>query len=307
VHVHVVHSDDTAAMQRLLAAAARFGTPRHRSVDSHREAMDGVADHICVLVDDDDGTELAVGVASVNAVLGLHTAHVNIFAPDGADDAFACLLHKLDLWAAKHDVTAMVGHVMDPTPSELARWQVAGFDRVGERSRVVRTVTEADLELERVDPAGVRVVQLREHPELLADAERLWADVHHDIPSALGFDMADAPSMRRELGIAVGDELPEWLLAAVADAGELVGIACLVPMHGGSEAGHRFTGVAPDWRGRGVARALKVELLRWAATAGITRVFASNDEHNPAMRRVNDDLGYEQIHRIVLLRRDIPT
>lgn len=306
MHVHVVHSDDTAAMQRLLDAAARFGTPRHRSVDEHREAMDGVAHHVCVLVDDDDRVELAVGVASVNAVLGLHATQVNLFAGDGADDAFAALLHRLDLWAAKLDVSEMVGHLLDPTTSELSRWEATGFERVGERARVARTVSAADRELARANPDGVRVVELRERPELLPDAERLWADVHHDIPSALGFDMAEAPTMRKELGIAPGDELPPWLVAAVADDAELVGIACLVPMHGGVEAGHRFTGVAPDWRGRGVARALKVELLRWAASAGITRVYASNDEHNPAMRRVNDDLGYEQIHRIVLMRRDIP-
>jgi GNAT superfamily N-acetyltransferase len=58
-----------------------------------------------------------------------------------------------------------------------------------------------------------------------------------------------------------------------------------------------FTGTLPEYRGRGLALAVKLASLRWAAARGVTRVFTSNDETNAPMLAVNRRLGYRPVGR----------
>jgi RimJ/RimL family protein N-acetyltransferase len=60
----------------------------------------------------------------------------------------------------------------------------------------------------------------------------------------------------------------------------------------GRRAGNGFTGTLRDYRGRGLATAIKTASLLWAAEQGIERVHTFNDEENGAMLRVNEKLGY---------------
>jgi GNAT superfamily N-acetyltransferase len=56
-----------------------------------------------------------------------------------------------------------------------------------------------------------------------------------------------------------------------------------------------WTGVAPEARGRGVARALKLETLRQAIELGVDRVRTENDEENAAILHINEELGYKAV------------
>jgi GNAT superfamily N-acetyltransferase len=51
--------------------------------------------------------------------------------------------------------------------------------------------------------------------------------------------------------------------------------------------------VLPDVRRRGLALALKSRELAWAAENGYREVITSTQQHDAAMRAVNDALGYE--------------
>ena len=53
-----------------------------------------------------------------------------------------------------------------------------------------------------------------------------------------------------------------------------------------------FTGVHPDWRGKGIATALKIICLAEAKRQGITRMDTENHEDNVAMLVVNRKLGF---------------
>jgi mycothiol synthase len=55
-----------------------------------------------------------------------------------------------------------------------------------------------------------------------------------------------------------------------------------------------FTGVAADYRGRGLATAVKVEALRLAKAAGLHDVSTDNHSNNGPMLAVNERLGYER-------------
>jgi len=60
-----------------------------------------------------------------------------------------------------------------------------------------------------------------------------------------------------------------------------------------------FTGTLPEYRGRGLAAAVKIATARWAAANGITRIATTNDEQNAAMLAVNRRLGYRPVARRV--------
>lgn len=53
-----------------------------------------------------------------------------------------------------------------------------------------------------------------------------------------------------------------------------------------------FTGVDPDWQGRGIATALKVAMLTEAKRRGLISVSTGNHEDNAAMLAINEKLGY---------------
>ncbi len=61
----------------------------------------------------------------------------------------------------------------------------------------------------------------------------------------------------------------------------------------GLRARNEGTGTLRDHRRRGLALAAKLEQMRWAAEAGITRVITDNAETNEGMLAINRRLGYQ--------------
>jgi RimJ/RimL family protein N-acetyltransferase len=54
-----------------------------------------------------------------------------------------------------------------------------------------------------------------------------------------------------------------------------------------------FTGCHPGYRGRGIARAVKLQSLAQAVELGVPEVRTDNDSTNKAMLHINETLGYE--------------
>jgi len=110
------------------------------------------------------------------------------------------------------------------------------------------------------------------------------------------------------------DEIPydEWLdfvwdnplftregsYGAVVD-GHLAAISFLVANLEHGRAFNMFTATAREYRGRGLALAVKLASTRWAAELGITRLATTNDETNAPMLAVNRRLGYQPSGRRV--------
>jgi len=57
-------------------------------------------------------------------------------------------------------------------------------------------------------------------------------------------------------------------------------------------AHNMFTGTLRAHRGRGLARAVKLASIQWAAAHGVTMMATNNDETNAAMLAINRRLGY---------------
>lgn len=134
-------------------------------------------------------------------------------------------------------------------------------------------------------PEGVEVVTIAERPELLEAAYPLGRDGWAD------FATVEAVSIAKEDWLRDEATLPPGSFVALAGT-EIVGFSglCKHDREGVAEDG--LTVVRRDWRGRGLARALKDRELAWAAENGYREVITWTQKGNDAMRALNERLGY---------------
>jgi RimJ/RimL family protein N-acetyltransferase len=182
----------------------------------------------------------------------------------------------------------------------------AGSLRFAKRHGLVESGREWISVLELADasapvppPPGVTVVSLAERPDLI----RAAYDVHSEC-------LPDTPSPTPMLA----EPFHEWVSQTLEGAGALPA-AAMVALAGDTVIGqaglrlegdegaaeHLLTCVRRDWRGQGVAAALKSAQIAWARQAGIERLVTSNDAPNAAMLAVNQRLGYRVVSEGVLV------
>jgi len=152
---------------------------------------------------------------------------------------------------------------------------------------------QASLELasDPVEPGpetdGLELVTFADRPELAAGAYAVALEAIPDVPVAEPLVVGSEEDWRRD---ELEHALPDLSLLAVAD-GAVVGYTTLGD-YGDVIGLHLMTGVSRAWRGRGVARALKLAQIGAARRAGLTRLVAYNDAANAPMQRLNVALGY---------------
>ena len=83
-----------------------------------------------------------------------------------------------------------------------------------------------------------------------------------------------------------------WL-ARVGD--DIVGISMLAYPPTVGHVWTDWTGTARKIRGKGVARALKLETVAQAIAAGVKRVRTANDGENAPILHLNEEMGYVRI------------
>ncbi len=86
--------------------------------------------------------------------------------------------------------------------------------------------------------------------------------------------------------------LPEGYVVAL-DGEDYVGMSNLWNAEVIPDVWTGLTGVLREYRGRGIATALKVQVLGWAKEAGILGTRTWNAEQNAGMRGINRQLGFE--------------
>lgn len=68
-----------------------------------------------------------------------------------------------------------------------------------------------------------------------------------------------------------------------------------------------YTGCHPCYRGRGIARAVKLQSLAQAIELGVPEVRTDNDSENGAMLHINETLGYERMPGYLSFLKRLPT
>jgi len=170
-----------------------------------------------------------------------------------------------------------------------------GFTEVNREVEMLRTIGD---EPPPDIPDGVQIVTVADRPEL-------WEQAYHRVHATLA-DMAHATTQQVTLEEWHRDwiKTPEAAFTALA-GGEVIGVASLLfDPDDPSRAETGYTAVRREWRGRGVADALKRSTLAWAAGHGIAEVYTWTQQGNARMRAVNERLGYR--YGIVSIRFESP-
>lgn len=113
---------------------------------------------------------------------------------------------------------------------------------------------------------------------------------------ALASGMAEAPhwpeTAWREIASAAGTEVDRLLLLARSETGELWGWLASSRVAGRSEL--EFVVVAPQQRGKGIARRLMQAWVGWAREAGAEELLLEVRASNEAALRLYRGLGFEE-------------
>jgi mycothiol synthase len=194
------------------------------------------------------------------------------------------LLQRVSKHVSGFGGTSLIAGTRSEAEDTLAFLSHHGFEEVGRMQDVELELAGADTSF--ATPQGIVIVPLTAELDAGAHAVALEADA--DIPAPNPVVTGDLARWReRNLG-----PLAERELSFAALAGDdVVGFAIL----GRAVPGvleHYMTGIRRDFRGRGIAQALKRTQIAAAKEAGYERLRTQNDLANVAMRRVNERLGY---------------
>lgn len=139
-------------------------------------------------------------------------------------------------------------------------------------------------------------------PELIHKLHRLNDETTHDIPTTVPhhswslaeFKMwGESPEYRSDRSWIArdGDQVVAWSFLKYPRRGRVwTGYTCCARSH----------------RGRGIARAVKMETLGQAIELGVSSVRTDNDEANAPMLHINEKLGYDRIPGFVVYLKDVP-
>ena len=149
-------------------------------------------------------------------------------------------------------------------------------------------------ELERVKSAGFCFFSLAEAGSLSEELKRKLYELnritaldnpgnHRTFPGYESFskNVFDASWFRADT----------QLLAAHGD--HWVGMSAIAFYPEDNHAFNAFTGVLPEYRGRGLATVLKLHAIRLAQQLGVRYIRTNNDSQNAPMLAVNHKLGYK--------------
>ncbi len=170
--------------------------------------------------------------------------------------------------------------------------------RIGEqRERFLALAAESQA---RLHAAGVELTTL----DRLSGAHRALHEVlleaEADIPSTVPVVSAGYDQFLETLRKPWIGEGRVWVAVA---AGRPVGISYLGYYPTTGSVFTNLTGVARAYRGRGIARGLKLQTIVQALEMGVTALLTHNDAENAPILKINRDFGYQPVRRQLLFRK----
>jgi RimJ/RimL family protein N-acetyltransferase len=154
-----------------------------------------------------------------------------------------------------------------------------------------RLVAEAAEARKRMEDAGIQLLTVADWkdpeklPKLYDLNERTVQDVPHSLPI-----VTEAYEDFEKRMHAPDRRLDRWWVALDGDRVVAMSYLKFPPMRGTVWTG--YTCSARDYRGRGIARAVKLQTLAQATDLGVPVVRTDNDAENAPMLHINETLGY---------------
>ena len=224
---------------------------------------------------------------------GLHPRVLPDFRRRGVGTA---VLRALAAHAVEHGFEQAGTSVDDPGSLAFA-------ERFGavEVDRQIEQVREIGAESAPTIPDWLEIVPVAARPEL-------WPAAYEPLAQQAFADMATYRPVlvTREQWEREWLAWPEGMFVGLVD-GRIVGCAGLERDDDEPQrAENALTAVLRDWRGRGIATALKLTALAFAAEHGIRQVYTWTQTGNEGMRSLNERLGYRYRNVSITVRADLP-
>ena len=212
----------------------------------------------------------------------------------------SALYAHLSRWASEHDLDELDIWVRDGAPDAPGFWARRGYREVGREQRA-RLELGAGPPVDVVPPVGVRIVTFRDAGSIDAGLYAVAQEAIPDVPGPDGYAPGDLEHFLTG-EIYLPGMMPDCSVVAVADE-TIVGYAVLIRSEAEpGVASHEMTAVKRDWRGRGIARAMKETQIQLARAAGLEALETENEVRNLPMLAVNGRLGYAPLPAYVQLR-----
>ncbi len=179
--------------------------------------------------------------------------------------------------------------------------QTRGFTEVMRTWDSLLDVASCDLgrfqqDVARAKRAGAAIVtlgdELARDPSRLPQVHALEMELGADVPAPDPFTPVDLPTWRQHTVDAPWFIPDAYYLAVVG--GQYVGVSTLWKPQTGDWLQQGLTGVKREYRGRGVATALKVRTVEYARAHGYRQIKTDNEIHNAPMIAINDRFGFQR-------------
>jgi RimJ/RimL family protein N-acetyltransferase len=226
-----------------------------------------------------------------------------------ADDDFARLVDIGADWLRSEGTEHAVARVREDFPRELAVLDRLGFrenrrlrtselDLTAHRDHIVAAARESQL---RMEESGVVMHPFSEDrdPDKYRKLYETMLESAQDVPRSVPEREMTLDEWRRYWFENPAIRHDRFWIAREGD--EIVGCSVLdCPVVRGVPW-TAYTGTRRRVRGRGIARALKYQSMAQAIEVGYTRVRTSNDAENPAILRINAEMGYRLVAPVLEL------
>lgn len=229
------------------------------------------------------------------------------------DDDFARLVDIGAEWLRSEGAETAVARVREDFPRELSVFERLGFreerrlrtselDLAAHRDHIIAAAKESR---RRMQEQGVVMHPFSDDgdPEKFRKLYATMLESRHDMPLSVPEpDMTldqwrrywfDNPAIRQDR-FWIAREGDDIVGCSVLDCPVVRGVPWTA-----------YTGTRRNVRGRGIARALKYQSMAQAIEAGLTRVRTNNDAENPAILRINAEMGYQLVAPILELHASL--
>lgn len=205
------------------------------------------------------------------------------------------LLH-LEKWAKEHQASVLSSVVMDWIDGSLPFVQKRGFTldaHVFELELDVKQMDHAKYDgfVEKVGASGIQFVTLADLPGEESEQKlyELCVETSKDNPGQYG-SLPPFAQWRNEF-FPEDASRNDWVFIA-REGDTFVGVTQLYNTDTAGVIYTNYTGVRKEYRGRGIAKALKLLSIREAMKEGAHTMTTDSEETNAPMQYINRSLGY---------------